>query len=115
MTDKQHLELLEIVLALPGHIDVLISTYQNPIYEKYLRDWHLTTFQARTRQGTATEYLYTNYTPGNVLHEYTYIGKNFTDRQRIKRKIDRYIEKLDAIPEQERNAIISAISGKYSQ
>lgn len=115
MTDEQHIELLEIVLALPGHIDVLISTYQNQIYEKYLASWHLTTFQSRTRQGTATEYLYTNYTPGNFLHEYTYIGKNFTDRQRIKRKIDRYLTKLDEMPEQERNALISAISGKYSQ
>ncbi|MPR31960.1 DNA adenine methylase [Salmonirosea aquatica] len=111
MTDAQHVELLQTVLSLSApHIDFVISTYQNPIYSYYLKDWELKEFQAQTRKGPATELLYMNYENHlGYLHQYDFLGEDFTDRQRIKRKIHREIKKLYNLPATERNAIIQAV------
>ena len=107
MTDNQHRELLEVLLRSPAM--VAISTYKNPIYEKALSKWNVITFQAKTRKGLATEYLYMNYPTPIHLHDYNFLGENFTQRQRIKRKIERHVSRLLELPPLERQAIIEAI------
>lgn len=117
MSNEQHIELLEFVnkLALKRNVDIVISTYENEIYEKYLKNWHLVKFNSQTRQYTAIEYLYMNYDPsGGLLHEYTYLGRDATDRQRIKRKIEREVTRLQKLPAAERNAIITALKSLAS-
>ena len=115
MSDEQHERLLDTILALPENVDVLISTYQNELYESRLADWRLKTFTAQTRQGTATEYLYMNYqNPTGLLHDYRYLGTDFIDRQRIKRKIAREVAKLQNLPPAERNAILSEVASSFS-
>ena len=112
MTDQQHIELLKAVLSLAGNtnIDFVISTYSNPIYSEMLKGWNLHTFQAQTRKGLATEYLYMNYFDhSGLLHQYDYLGTDFIDRQRIKRKIEREVSKLINLPAPERQAIIKAV------
>ncbi len=109
MRDDDHRQLLKVIRYLPDNVDVLISTYENSIYAKLLADWHLVTFQAQTRQGMATEYLYMNYVPDGRLHDYRYLGQNRTDRQRIRRKIAREVARLNRLPVIERNAIVAAV------
>ena len=111
MTDQEHMELLSLVRQVPSNVDVIISTYPNPIYEEMLSDWRVHSFQAQTRRGPATELLYMNYeNPSGELHQYDFLGEDFTDRQRIKRKIARQVRRLEALPASERQAIIAAIS-----
>lgn len=110
MTDDDHRELLNVLRYLPDNVDVLISTYANPIYAELLADWHLITFPSRTQAYTATEFLYMNYVPDGVQHDYSHIGKDRTDRQRIRRKIAREVARLKALPAAERNAIITAVA-----
>lgn len=107
MTDQQHIDLLELLLSMPAM--VAISTYKNDLYAQMLKGWTVYTFESNTRQGLATEYLYMNYPDPVELHEYTYLGKDFTDRQRIKRKVDSHVKKLRALPPLERKAIIQAL------
>jgi DNA adenine methylase len=107
MTDQQHIDLLELLLSMPAM--VAISTYKNDLYAQMLKGWTVYTFESNTRQGMATEYLYMNYPDPVKLHEYTYLGKDFTDRQRIKRKIEGHVSKLKALPPLERHAIIQAL------
>ncbi|RYC70077.1 DNA adenine methylase [Spirosoma sordidisoli] len=114
LTDDDHRDLLRLVRYLPDNVDVLISTYENPIYADMLADWHLVTFRAMTRQGPATEYLYMNYVPDGRLHDYRYLGTDRTDRQRIRRKISREIARLQQLPPAERNAIVTAVSALAS-
>lgn len=108
MTDNEHRRLLHQLKTLP--VPVAISTYRNKIYEKALNDWRLRTFQAKTRRGVATEYLYMNYPQPEILHDWRYLGEDCTDRQRIKRKSVRFIEKLAGLPVQERNKILSDLN-----
>lgn len=110
MSDKMHIEMLNAVIALPANVDVLISTYENEIYSEMLQGWKLHTFTAQTRKGPATEYLYMNYSnEAGELHQYDYLGGDYIDRQRIKRKIERETNKLLNLQPAERNAIIAAI------
>lgn len=114
LTDEQHTALLELLIKIPANI--AISTYKNELYTSMLQaaGWRLLEFDAMTLGGHATEQLWCNYPEPTELHDYRFIGKNFTDRQRIHRKINRHINKLIALPILERNAIIDAINGsKY--
>lgn len=110
MTDQRHYDLLAAVKRLPSNVDVILSSYQNEIYDTSLAGWRLHTFTAGTRRGVATECLYMNYvnTEG-ILHQYDFLGSDYIDRQRIKRKIDREVNKLKALPAAERRAILSAV------
>lgn len=110
MTDQQHYDLLAVVKSLPENVDVIISTYGNEIYTHALAGWRTHTFNAATRRGSATEYLFMNYINNEAyLHQYDFLGKDYIDRQRIKRKIDREVNKLVNLPAAERRAILSAV------
>lgn len=114
LSDLEHLRLLKAIKRISklyNNVDVLISTYENTMYSKALSDWRLTTFNSTTRHGLAIEYLYMSYdNPEGVLHDYSFIGQNFRERERIKKKIKRHVSRLLQLPASERNAIIAAIA-----
>lgn len=103
MTDQQHYELLQVTKSLP--CDVLISTYPNELYEQELKGWNKITFTSGTRKGVATENLYMNYQDVSILHDYRFVGNNYRERERIKRKAKRWAEGLQRLPPQELQAI----------
>lgn len=107
MPESDHVRILKRVQEI--ECNVLISHYPHPLYDEYLKGWNKITYQSKTRTGMATECLYMNFDRPNELHDYGYLGNDFTDRQRIKRKIQREIEKLNQLPELERNAIIHSV------
>lgn len=105
LTDADHERLLHIIRKLD--CDVLISTYPNELYAKLLKDWKCVVYQSTTRQGPATELLYMNYrNEEGLLHDYSFIGENYRERERIKKKIDRHVSRLQELPAPERNAIL---------
>ena len=55
-----------------------------------------------------------NYSKPLILQDYKYLGKDFIDRQRIKRKVKRFIAKLDNMQADERTAILKSVIDKYS-
>lgn len=108
-TEHQHKELLNLLLSVP--VNIAISGYDSEMYRAMLNGWHVTTWQTVTRSGKlATEHLWMNYPNPTHLHDYSYLGENFTDRQRIKRKKDRWKNKLANLPTLEKQAILWAIS-----
>ncbi len=58
--------------------------------------------------GVRTEKLWFNFTLDRT-YWVNYAGKNFTDRQRIKRKAQRWADNYQSLPNAERLAILSAI------
>lgn len=108
MDDKQHIELLTYLKSC--NAKVMISGYPNDIYNDLLTDWFTVEFQSMTRGGVRTEKLWMNYDISKMLlHQTDFLGKDFTDRQRIKRKITRFNKKINALPLHERQAIFEAI------
>jgi hypothetical protein len=108
MTDAQHRELLAVVRRLP--CAVMISGYWSGLYARALRGWNRTSFQAMTRGGVATEWLWFNFPRPEALHDYRYLGANFRERERIKRKKARWTARLGRMPALERQALLAAIA-----
>jgi hypothetical protein len=50
-----------------------------------------------------------NYEKPVRLADYAYTGHNFRERERIKRKVNRWIERLKQLPALERAALLSAM------
>jgi DNA adenine methylase len=113
LTDHQHIELLRIIRTYP--FDVLISSYDNEIYNRSLSDWRRISWQSQTRGGTATEVLWCNFDPPEALHDYRYLGIDFRERERISRKLQRWRDRLLRLPALERAAIIQQLNIKEEQ
>lgn len=112
-SNKQHIELLEILTRLPCNI--MISGYYSDLYNVYLKNWHAYNFDVKTRSGAwAKEYLWMNYKRPTKLHDYSYVGNDFRERERIKRKVSRWTNRLQSMPELERNAILTSVIKKFS-
>lgn len=105
-TEKQHIELLDIVTTLPQGVKVMISHYPNKLYDDSLTDWHKFDFKSKTRKGLADERIYMNYELDGHLHDYSYIGQNFRVREKYKRIKTNFFLKLDRMEPLLRNAML---------
>ncbi|MCU7977581.1 DNA adenine methylase [Shewanella sp. SW36] len=110
LTDADHAELLTVVkhLSVLKDVFIIISGYRNPLYDTELADWYSKDFQAMTRGGVRTETVWCSFHPGEQ-HYHTFAGKDFTDRQRIKRKAARWAKNFEAMPAAERQAVMAAL------
>jgi hypothetical protein len=108
MNDVQHRRLLQILKALP--CSIAISGYASALYQQELSDWRLVTFDAITRGHTMrTECVWMNYPEPNQLHDYSFLGADYRQRERIKRKKARWVSRLASLPTQERYCLLSAM------
>ena len=107
-TESLHLELLTVLKSLP--CKVMISGYRSDLYDRELAGWEVETFEAVTRGGgMATEYLWMNYPRPIALHDYRYLGDGFRERERIKRKKQRWLTRWQSMPTLEKQAILAAL------
>ena len=107
-SEEQHIALLEMLATLP--CNVMISGYCSPLYERHLAEWRVQSFVVRTRSGAeAEEFIWMNYPAPVELHDYSYLGETFRERERIRRRIERWRARLESLPPLERNALLSAL------
>lgn len=107
MDDTDHQLLLS--RARKVKYNCLISHYPDQMYDDYLHEWSTVDIDVMYNGYPRVERLYMNYPTPTELHEYTYLGADCWDRQRIKRKIQRRVNTLMKLPPLERNAIVEAI------
>lgn len=108
MADVDHRRLLRVLEALPCL--VMVSGYWSALYAEALRGWSHVTYHAPTRGGrVATEWLWFNFPEPVELHDYRYLGRDFRERERIKRKKARWVARLARMPLLERQALLGAI------
>lgn len=67
-----------------------------------------------TRGGVRTEQIWFNFEPG-LSHWVSHVGRNFTDRQRIRRKVTRWRTNYQAMPPTERQAILVELLAAESE
>lgn len=107
-TYQQHRELLTLLKDLDCMI--MISHYANSLYERMLADWHLETITTYDRANNKrTECVWMNYDAPTALHDYSFLGSDYRERERIKKKKNRWIAKLRNMPRLERQALLAAI------
>jgi len=107
--EQDHIELLELLKRLPCSV-----MYPSHLYDELLTDWRSLELQVMNQGGVRTEKLWFNFTPDRV-HWSRYAGKNFTDRQRIKRKAESWGRRYQALPRAERLAVLSSIMAVEAQ
>jgi hypothetical protein len=88
----------------------MISGYWSEMYAKELAGWNSTHFQAQTRQGPATEWVWMNYPEPTELHDYRYIGGDFRERENIKKRLGTIKRKIGNLSEIERRALLETSS-----
>ncbi len=106
--EQDHIELLELLKRLP--CNVILSGYPSALYDELLAGWRSLELQVMNQGGVRTEKLWFNFMPDRV-HWASYAGKNFTDRQRIKRKAANWAKRYQAMPRAERVAVLAAMMG----
>lgn len=108
MTEADHVRLLGILTSLP--CPVMLSGYPSALYDDALTGWHREEFRVMTRGHTwATEVLWFNYEPPASLHDFSFVGTDYRERLRIKRKRARWAARLNRMPSLERAALFSAL------
>ena len=108
MSAGQHRRLLRCIRNLP--CSVIISGYWSELYARELKGWNTVNFLAMTRGGSRQEWLWYNFPEPSQLHDYRFLGNNFRERERLKRKKARWLERLRSMPILERRALLSAIA-----
>lgn len=107
-TRKQHIELLDIITQL--ECMVMISGYDSKLYNDALASWNKITFKAQTSSGIpGIECVWFNYEEPVLLHDYSYLGDDYRERERIKKKAKRWVERFQKLPVLERQAIIGQL------
>ena len=104
--EQDHIKLLELLSTLP--CNVILSGYPSALYDDLLGGWRSLELQVMNQGGVRTEKLWFNFTVDRV-HWASYAGKNFTDRQRIKRKAANWGKRYQALPRAERLAVLAAM------
>ena len=104
--ERDHIDLLTLLKRLP--CQVMLSGYPSCLYDDLLTGWNSLELQVMNHAGVRTEKIWFNFTPDRV-HWAGYAGKNFTDRQRIKRKAESWGKRYQELPRAERLAVLSSI------
>lgn len=105
-TVEEHQELLNILIRLPCM--VAISGYKHKLYDEL--HWRVISYEARTRGGsTATEHLWMNYPQPFELHDYSYLGENYRERETIKKQQKRWTRILADMTPLKRYALMEII------
>ena len=104
--EADHVELLELLKGV--RCQVMVSGYGSALYEERLAGWRRVELQVMNHAGVRTECVWMNFAPDR-LHWARYAGRNFTDRQRIKRKAQSWGRRYAALPVAERLAVLGAM------
>lgn len=110
--EHDHIELLTLLKTLPCH--VILSGYPSTLYDDLLDDWHSLELQVMNQAGVRTEKLWHNFEIDRV-HWVSFAGKNFTERQSIKRKAASWGRRYQAMPRDERLAVMASLMAVESE
>lgn len=106
-SDEDHGRLLDALLKLDCR--VMISGYPSALYERTLREWEVKELINVSHAGPRRERIWANFEFSADLHDYALIGGSFRERERIRRKTTRWVQKLAQLPDLERKAMLAAL------
>lgn len=110
-TTNDHEHLLVVLKTLPCM--VVLSGYDNDLYNDTLAGWSKKTFFAKTHTEVRQECVWINFEPPRQLHDASHLGANFRERQTIKRRQQRLREHIKQMDSLERSDLIRWLSATY--
>ena len=107
--ETQHRDLLSLLVTLPAL--VMISGYQNDLYDDVLHGWRKLLIPTVKRNGErSTEVVWMNFQEPITFHDTRYLGKNFRERERLKRKKQRWLHRLSTMNTLDKAVLLDAIN-----
>jgi DNA adenine methylase len=108
-SDADHERLLDVLLGIP--CPVILSGYASKLYANKIGHWRTHTFTTSNRAGQrVTECLWMNFPEPFEYHDTRFMGTNFRERERIKRKKLRWVQFILRMSTFERAAILDAVN-----
>ncbi len=113
LTAADHRRLLLVLRRLACR--VLVSGYDSPLYRRVLTDWSCDAREVMTRGGTwRTECVWSNYVPEHIppsalAVEYFALGKDYRERERVARRVRRWVASWRRMAATERAAVLRAL------
>lgn len=93
----------------------MLSGYRSETYDDRLAGWHRQDFQSVTQAGPVEESIWMNFEPDGLLHDYSYVGGDFREREALKRRRQTQIRRLAASQPMERRAILVALAREFPE
>jgi len=110
-SDRDHDRLLSILAALPCM--VMVSGYDSELYREWLADWRLVTFSAKTHFGVRQECVWLNFEEPSELHDASFFGASFREREATKRRHSRMLGRFDQMNPVERNHVLQLLNERF--
>ena len=105
---SQHIEFLNYMGSMKAK--TMITHPECDLYNSYLKGWFRVDLRYMTQGGWFTDSVYMNYNPEEIeLLSYECLGKDFTDRQRIKRQRANIVNKFKNLDPQIRKGIANEL------
>lgn len=111
LDEPGHVRLLEVLRDLPCM--VMVSGYRSGLYDEALAGWRRVSFMAKTHVELREECVWMNFDAPCRLHDGTYLGSTFRERQSVKRRHQRWIDRLDRMPPAERGHLLALMRERY--
>lgn len=112
-TQEDHEQLLAVLLSLP--CNVMISGYDSDLYRSRLSGWRVTSFPSMTHTGLRNEHVWMNFPEPPELHETTFLGDTYRDRQTVRRRHRRLLDRFDRMPQIERLSVLDALNERFGR
>lgn len=106
-THWDHVKILTMILKLKCNVMIIHPVHF--LYDIVLDHWRTIDVKIRYHNKTSIERIYMNYPAPQLLQTNAVLGNDCWDRQRIKRKGDRLINKLKKLPVLEQKYLIERI------
>jgi DNA adenine methylase len=114
MAEQEHAELCDLLLSVPAR--VMLSGYENELYNRKLKGWRKETIPTTNRAGKKViETVWLNFPPTIELHDATHVGQNFRERWSITKRVRNWTGQLKAMPPGTRQAITEALNAEMAE
>lgn len=104
-TNADHQRLIECLRS--KSCMVMLSGYDNELYRCALSGWNRLTFQSKTHTGIREESVWTNFDAPTRLHDTSYLGHNFREREAIKRRQSRLQSRIEGLSSIEQHSLFT--------
>jgi hypothetical protein len=108
---EDHATLLETLRSVTCM--VMVSGYDNPLYNDMLRRWRKVSFNAKTHVDVREECVWMNFDAPASLHDTTYLGDTFRSRQDRRRRQARTLDKFARMDPLERAGVLKVLLSRY--
>ena len=104
-TDADHERLIECLRSKPCM--VMLSGYDNELYQRALSRWNRIAFRAKTHADVREESVWLNFDIPSQLHDSSHYGNDFREREVVKRRRSRLQSRIERLSPIEQHSLLT--------